>query len=131
MPLLLRKMEIFVLATALALSGATSLSHAKPSAAATHSGSLHQADKVQHYADLVIDAAEDVSSNVNVAVPTHLSHDDGQCKNCCAACMTASLMPAAPSPIVVLGRARATFPNFDQTLVAHSVPTDPGIPKPL
>ena len=128
---LLRKIAILVIAAALALSGAPSHSHAKMSSAGAGTISLHEVQDVPHYAALAIEAGEDDGSQTAADSPPQHSHDDGLCKNCCAACTSASLMPNAPIPLLILSDTGEIFAMHRSVLVAHPVPTDPGIPKAL
>ena len=128
---LLRKIAILVISAGLALSGAASHSHAMMSSAGTGTVSLHEVHVVEHYADLVIEAGGDDCPEAATDSPTRHSHDDGLCKKCCAACTSASLIPNSPSPILMLSGTRKSFSMQRSVLVAHLVPTDPGIPKTL
>jgi hypothetical protein len=128
---LLRKIAIFVIAAGVASSGATPHSQATISSAGADAAALHETHSVQRYADLAIEAGDDDSLPAAVHSPTRHSHDDGLCKQCCSACVSASLVPDAPFPILILSETRGTYSTTLGALVAHSVPTDPGIPKPL
>jgi hypothetical protein len=133
MRLLLRKIFIFVIAVGLGLSGAASHANAKMSSTGTDKVSLHESQDVQRYADLAIEPGEQDCAHATADTPTQHSHDDGLCKKCCAACTStsASLIPSAPFPVLALSEARTTFSVNRNTLVAYTVPTDPGIPRPL
>jgi hypothetical protein len=131
MRLMLRKITILVIAAALASSGAASFAHAKISLAGTDRPLLHESHPVEHYADIAIEPGEQDCLHSIADAPSQHSHNDGLCKKCCAACAPASLIPSAPFPILALSEARGTFLVSRNTLVAHTVPTDPGIPKPL
>lgn len=128
---LLRKIAILVISAGLALSGATSHSHAKMSSARAGAVTLLEIHHVQHYADLAIEAGDQDCPQADADSPMQHQHDDGMCKKCCAACMSASLIPNAPFPILILSENRETFSVNRGALVAHTVPTEPGIPKPL
>jgi hypothetical protein len=129
MRLFLHKIAVLVVAAGLALSGATSHSHAGMTSSSEDTSSLHEMHQIQHYADLAIDASEDVCLHMAGDAPSQHQHDDGLCKKCCAACTTASLIPDAPFPVLVLSQTRETYAMTRIALVAHAVPTDPGIPK--
>jgi hypothetical protein len=106
-------------------------SQAKISLAEADAAALHENHSVQHYADLAIEAGDDDGLPAAVHSPNQHSHDDGLCKQCCAACVSASLVPDAPFPVLILSEKRETYSMTLGALVAHPVPTDPGIPKPL
>ena len=130
MRLLLRKLSIFIIAAGLALSGVTTHAGAammfKDGAA-----SLHEVHQVQNYADLAIEPGEQDCPHMAADTPMKHQTDDGLCKKCCAAYTSASLIPTSPFPILILSEKRETYSMSFSTLVAHRVPTDPGIPKPL
>ena len=131
MRLLFRKIAILVIASGLALSGATSHANAKMSSAGTDTASLHELHHVQHYADLAIEPGEPDCSHATANTPMQHSHYDGLCKKCCAACTSASLIPDAPLPMLMRTHKRESYTVTRTALVAHTVPTDPGIPKSL
>jgi hypothetical protein len=128
---LLCKIAILVISAGLALNGAASHSHAMMSSAGAGTASLHEDHAVEHYADLIIEAGGDDCPQAAADSPTQHSHDDGLCKQCCVTCVSASLIPNTPFPILLLSETRATFPMDRSALVAHPVPTDPAIPKTL
>jgi hypothetical protein len=120
---------ILAVTAGLVLSGSTPRSYAAmPSAEAA---SPHDAHQVQRYADLAIEAGEPDCPHAVADAPAQHSHDDGLCKKFCAACTTANLVPDAPAPMLSLSGEREIFPMKRHALVAHTVPTDPGIPKSL
>jgi hypothetical protein len=123
----LQKMMALLVAVGLTLSGPFA-SHARISS--TDHATSHEIQAVSHYADLVIDPAEDECPRAKSGT-THQSHDDGLCNKCCAACMVASLIPAVPTAAWALLVARDAFPTRDDILIARAVPTEPGIPKAL
>lgn len=125
-----RKFAVLLIAVGLALGGTSSHSFANIQSADNDSASLHEVHHVQNYTDLAIEPGEECLHS-DMAPSTQHSHDDGSCKKCCAACMTASLVPTVSTPLLILLVRRGTFPSYRNTLLAHSVPTDPGIPKPL
>jgi len=121
----LRKMVVLFLAVGLAVSGPIS-SHARMNTSAH--ATTHEDHAVPHYADLAIDPGEECP---HAAPGTAHNHDDGLCDKCCAACVGASLLPTVPVAVWGLTLARDTFLTRDDILIARSVPTEPGIPKPL
>jgi hypothetical protein len=120
-----RVIGIFIVALSLSLSGITSHGHAK----ADPDHSKHHGLSIEKYADLAIDA-EDCPHVTSHGTANHPS-DDTACKKCCAACMTASLLP---TPVILLADqiiSRQTFtPSYD-ALVANLVRTEPDIPKSI
>jgi hypothetical protein len=120
---------IFAIAAGLAFSGATPHSHAKMALA--DAASPHEAHAVQHYTDLAIEAGDDDSVLAAFDCPNHTSNDYDLCKKCCAACVSASIVPSAPCPILLLSEIRKTFSIHRVALIAHKAAIDPGIPKPL
>ncbi|MGI8527064.1 MAG: hypothetical protein ACR2K5_12965 [Pseudolabrys sp.] len=126
----LRKIVTFAIVAGLALGGNASHSYAKITAMSSAAAALHESHGVQHYADLAIEADDDCPHARIDASPQH-SHDERSCKECCAACMGASLLPSPPLSGLMLSGGRQAFSALHNTLVAHSVPTDPGIPKTL
>ena len=131
MRLFLRKIAILIIAAALASSGAASHANVKMSSAGAVTVSLHESHDVQHYASLAIEPGEQDCVHATADTRTQHSHDDGLCKKCCAACVSASLIPNTPFPILQLSESRETFSMYRGALVAHQVAIDPGIPKPL
>jgi hypothetical protein len=91
------------------------------------SATSHETHAVSHYADLSIDP-EDVGS-ADAQLPSH-HHDDGLCKKCCATCVGANLPTSTVSLATLTISARMVL-ALDDDLVARTVPTEPGIPKPL
>ena len=92
------------------------------------SATSHETHDVSQYADLSIDP-DDGSSTADAQLPSH-HHDDGLCKKCCAICIGANL----PTPTVTLATLTVSAQMavaLDDDLVARTVPTEPGIPKPL
>src|SRR5262245_29438244 len=88
----------------------------------------HETHAVSRYVDLSVDP-EDGGSAIDAQLPSH-QHDDGLCKKCCATCIGANLS----SPTVTLATLTASAQMalaLDDDLVARTVPTEPGIPKPL
>ena len=131
MRLLFRKLTIFVVAAGLALSGATSHAGATMMLDGAGTPSMHEMHQVQHYADLAIEPGEQDCPHMAADIPMKHQTDDGLCKKCCAACTSVSLIPTSPFPILILSEKRETYSVSFTTLVAHRVPTDTGIPKPL
>ena len=129
MRMLLRKIMILAVAAGLALSGATPLAQAKIATVGTVS--LHETHRVMHYADLAIEAEESECAHATNDSSIQPSHHDGPCANCCAACIAAGLVPDAPLPVLMTSQKRAPYAVIRAALVAHTVPTDPGIPKSL
>jgi hypothetical protein len=122
----LRKILVFALSVGLAAS-APALSHAQPghsSAAASHAS-----HDVQKYADLAIEPGDDGGPQ-SASRPVH-DHNDGVCKKCCAACLGASLLPSPPVAVPIMSEPGKLVVRCDHKLVAHDIPTEPGIPKPL
>src|SRR5262245_35289636 len=121
----LRQLLVCVLAAGL-IAGGPVCSHAQMDPC----GSLtsHEAKDVPNYADWSVDPEDECSAQSALAGTTH--HDDGLCKKCCATCVGASLLPTTPiAPTLVVSRQIVV--SLDRGLVARSVPTEPGIPKPL
>ena len=122
----LKKLVALALAAGLVASGPV-CSHAQmqPCNAAIS----HEAKDVQIYADLSVDPADDGSLQAELpAGGPH--HDDGLCKKCCAICIGANL-PVATLALMTLSAGDQMILALDDNLVAGSVSTDPGIPKPL
>jgi len=121
----LQKMVAVLVAVGLTVIGPTSsYAHMDTSGHAT----AHEIYAVPHYADLAIDPGEDDCFH---GVPgTPHAHDDSLCDKCCAACVGVSLIPIVPVAVRGLTLARDTFLMCDDILIARSVPTEPGIPKP-
>ena len=130
MQLLFRKLIIFVIAAGLVLSGATSHAGATMLAGAGKTAP-HEASPIQHYADLAIEPGDPDCPQMTADSPVQHSHDNGLCKKCCAACMSVSLIPNAPFPMLMFSETRETFSFYRSALVAYTAPIDPGIPKPL
>ena len=123
-----RKILVFVLSVGLAASTPV-LSHAQPG----HSGAAasRASHAVQNYADLAIDPGQDECPHAASGTTQQQSNDDGLCNKCCAVCMVASLIPAVPTTVWVPLVARDRFVTQADILIAHAVPTEPGIPKRL
>src|SRR6185437_14165568 len=121
-----KKMTVFLLAVGLIAGGAT-FSHARSDASA--GAPAHEMHAVMHYADLAIDPAHDEC--LHPAPGTTHSHDNSLCDKCCAACLGASLLPAAP--VIVCGQslARDTLSMQQDILIARPIFTEPDIPKPV
>jgi hypothetical protein len=91
------------------------------------SATSHETHAVSHYADLSIDPEDGGSTDAQL--PSH-HHDDGLCKKCCTTCVGANL--PTPTVIVAIPTVSAHMAlTLDDNLVARTVPTEPGIPKPL
>jgi len=121
-----QKLLVFVLAMGLIVAGP-----ACPHAQVDPCGSAasHEANAVQHYADLNVDPADEASSN-EIAPAAH-HHNDDLCKKCCSACVGASLLPAAPLAVATHTASQQMAQLLSASLAARSVPTEPGIPKSL
>jgi hypothetical protein len=130
MQLFLRKIAVFLIAAGLTFSGATSHAHAAISSAA-EDASLHEVHQIQHYADLATDADDADCAHATTDSPVPHSHDGGLCTKCCAACTSVSLIPNALLPILLLALKHEPYAVVRTALVAHTVPTAPGVPKPL
>lgn len=130
MRLFVRKIAVLVVAAGLVSSGATSHADAGMQSADEGGVAMHEQHQIQHYADLAIDADELGCLHMVGDAPAQ-HHDNGLCKKCCAACTTASLIPNVPFPVLVLTQSREIYAMTRIALVAHAVPTDPGIPKSL
>ena len=89
----------------------------------------HEANAVQHYADLNVDPGDEASSDGIKSAAHH--HNDDLCKKCCTTCVGASLVPAASLAMVTLTASQQIAQALSACLAAHSVPTEPGIPKSL
>src|SRR5262245_27521062 len=89
----------------------------------------HEANAVQHYADLNVDPGDEASSDGIKSAAHH--HNDDLCKKCCTTCVGASLEPAASLAMVTLTASEQIAQALSACLGAHSVPTEPGIPKSL
>jgi hypothetical protein len=129
MRLMLRKIAVFLIATGLMFSGATSHGYGATDGAAA----MHESHQIQNYADLAIEPGESDCPHLVASATDNVpaSQNDGLCKRCCAACMSVSLMPDAPAPLSVMSLPFSVYAAAHTTLVAHNVPTDPGIPKSL
>ena len=122
----LQKLLVFVLAMGLIVAG-PACPHAQ--VAPCGSAASHEANAVQHYADLNVDPADEASSN-EIAPAAH-HHNDDLCKKCCSACVGASLLPAAPLAVATHTASQQMAQLLSASLAARSVPTEPGIPKSL
>jgi hypothetical protein len=123
----LDKLLVCVLAAGLIVAGpGCSRAHMDPCGSAAS----HEANAVQHYADLNVEPGDEASSDEITPAAAH-HHDDDLCKKCCAACVGASLVPAAPLAVVTLTASQPMAQVLSDSLAARSVPTDPGIPKSL
>jgi hypothetical protein len=91
------------------------------------SATSHETHAVSHYADLSIDPEDGGSPDAQL--PGH-HHDDGLCKKCCATCVGANL-PTSTGNLATLTISTPMALALDDDLVARTVPTEPGIPKPL
>ena len=91
------------------------------------SATSYETHAVSHYADLSIDPED--GSSADAQLPSH-HHDDGLCKKCCATCVSANLPTSMVSLATLTISARMVL-ALDDDLVARTVPTEPGIPKPL
>ena len=121
---MLRKFHVLIIAIALAASGMTGRAHAASPGAGVVSA--HEMHHVERYADLAIEPGADCDH----AMPSHDSSGKAPCDNCCAACVTASMIAVAPAQIV-LGTSRSEVLSVTRpTLIGRTVPIDPGIPKP-
>jgi hypothetical protein len=120
----LQKMVAVLVAVGLTVSGPIS-SHARMGISGH--ATAHEIHAVPHYADLAIDPGEDECPH---ALPG-TTHDDGLCNKCCAACLGASVIPTVPVAVWGPSVARNILSTHDVILIARSVPTEPGIPKPF
>jgi hypothetical protein len=93
--------------------------------------SLHESHTVERYADLAIEPSQQDCAHTTSDTPSQHSHDDGLCKKCCASGMSLSLMPDPPLPVLMRTHKRESYAIARTALVAHTVPTDSGIPKSL
>ena|SRR5262245_31854747 len=124
MPNALRKILVLLLAVGLTIS-VPALSHAQ--VVTFSSAASHESHDVQHYADLSIEPGDEACPH---SAPAH-DQDGGLCKKCCAACLGASLIPDQPVATNVSALPDELVVRRDDTLVARTIPTEPGIPKPL
>ena len=125
MQLLLRKIAVLLIATGLILSGVTSHAHASMGAGAAVA---HESHQVETYADLAIEPGDQDCLHASDETP---QPQNSPCKKCCAACTSVSLMAIEAAPVTMLSQTRATYSIARAALVAQTVATDPGIPKPL
>ena len=129
MRLLLRKIAVLLIATGLILSGVTSHAHAAMGATGAGAAVAHESHQVETYADLAIEPGDQDCLHASDEAPQ--PQNDSPCKKCCAACTSVSLMTIEAAPVTILSQTRETYAMTPIALVAHAVPTDPGIPKPL
>jgi hypothetical protein len=123
----LRKILVLALSVGLAV-GAPALSHTRAFSSSSIAAS-HEAHDVQHYADLSVEPGDDPC--LHAAGGAMHDQDDGLCKKCCAACLGASLIPDPPVAERILIETNARALQGNSMLVAHVIPTEPGIPKGL
>lgn len=88
----------------------------------------HETKDVPIYAHLNVDPADDGSLRAELSAEGQ--HHDGLCKKCCAICMGANL-PVTTLALMTHSTSSQITLAFNDNLVARSVSTDPGIPKPL
>jgi len=122
----LQKLLALVLAAGLVASGPVgSCADKEPCGSAAS----HDSRKVSQYADLSVDPTDDASfqAELTAGVPPH----DGLCQMCCAACLSANLPPPAEVALAIPSISHQMVITLDASLVERSVPTEPGIPKPL
>jgi hypothetical protein len=120
---LIRKFQILLIALALVASGATPRGHA---AVSDHAASMHEMNDVPRYSDLAVDPGEDCDHTTS----GHHSSDKTPCDNCCAACVSASMIFETPAPFIVGAPRSETIPLIVRTLTGRFIPPDPGVPKP-
>jgi len=122
----LQRLLAFVLAIGLIVAG-SACPHAQ--VAPCGSAASHEANAVQHYADLNVDPADEGSSD-EIAPAAH-HHNDDLCKKCCSACVGGSLLPVVPLAVTTSPAGQQIAQGLSASLAARSVPTEPGIPKSL
>jgi hypothetical protein len=131
MRLFLRKIAVLIVAAGLILSGATSHAHATMAAGSTGAAAAHQAHQVENYADLAIEPGDEDCLRASGDTSTPQPQNDSPCMKCCAACTSVSLMAIEATPVLILSHVREIYPATRAALVAETVATEPGIPKPL
>jgi hypothetical protein len=119
-----QKLLALVLAAGL-LAGGPVCAHAQVNPCGTTAS--HEAHAVSHYADLSVDPED--GGPADAQLPAH-QDDDGLCKKCCATCVGANLPTPTVTPVTMTVSAQMAL-ALDDNLVARTVPTEPGIPKPL
>jgi len=122
---ILRRAFAGLLSLALAASGATLGFASHAAARANGAEHSHHADGHQH--------GHHAHHSTEPAALDDAPESSGEhrSKNCCSACTVVSPLPPVAETNVQLIASPAVYPSLKRFDVAHAIPIDPGIPKPM